>query len=303
MSKQKIEKPIKKVVPHETKREGTGVVMIASGHPMYAHYAYNLAVSLRFMASDIKICLLVSGGSISQLSDEQKAIFSEIKEIPFDYYTDEIVNPFKTKLNLDLLTPYEKTLYLDVDMVWIPRKSVNDMIAQLDGATFQPIILNEIDLETYEHKQGDWFDYSDVKGDITKLYNISSEVMYFEKTDIFKKARKVYDDNKLNVVSFGGAQPDEPYFMVAMAMSEEKPLYTEYIATYWQNRYFTKMMKDDYVYDNFFLVSAGGNINAQNTIRMYNRTVGSVFYGMGIQSAPYKLQDKRNVLKKERMLL
>lgn len=297
--------PVSRETAQTKEKKERGCILVALGHPMYTHYAHLMAVGLKLAGED-NVCLLTDGGGLDMLSEDQKKMFSEIKYIPFDMYSDNgVVNYFKAKLHLDKLTPYKKTLYLDVDQAWNQRRTVQDLYSIYDGCSFQPIILGSFSTTEREIKAGDWMNYADLKTyyEIESVYDLSSEVLYFEETNIFELARKVYDENKFEVKKFGGGKPDEPYFIAALALSGIKPKYTDFIPSYWQNRFFTKMLKDEDVYNNFFLISAGGNRNAINTERMFNAINGANFNKIGLATMPYKLQHKNRVLKKERQEL
>lgn len=282
-------------------------MLIAHGHPMYAHYAYNLTVGIKNTDRTIQVALITSGNCTGQLSEDQLSLFDQIIEAKAEWIEHKSgQNYLLNKLYLDEATPFAKTLYLDVDMAWNGRKSINELFDLLNGCTFQPVIYRMIDCENYEQNVGDWMDYKqlhEVYG-IKSTPELSSEVIYFEEgTTVFAKARKVYDENKLTVRAFAGAKPDEPYLSAGYALSDETVRFIGWTPTYWQNRYFTKFKKDEDILTEYYAVSAGGNINAKNTERLYNTLTGASFNGMGISRTPYKLQHKRNVLKRERQLL
>lgn len=55
--------------PHENiawpfKAYERGILLAVFGHPMYAHYAYNLAVGLRYHDPNIKIAVVKEGDSL-----------------------------------------------------------------------------------------------------------------------------------------------------------------------------------------------------------------------------------------------
>lgn len=286
-------------------KEGTGVLLMAHGHPMYAHYAYNLAVGLRFAKCEHPIAIITSGRCLDILEPEQRKVFDIVIPAKTEWITDKDgTNYLLNKLYLDDATPFEKTLFLDVDMVWNPRRKVSDLLAEVDGKEFQPIVFNLIDINTYTRGAGDWMDYKDVAAyaGVTNLAEISSELMYFESTNVFKEARKAYNAG-FNVRPFAGGKPDEPYLMAAYAKVNKGQTPNIFVPTYWQNRNIRHFLKDEDIYNGYYAISAGGNLNAVNTVRIYNTLTGAIFNGMGIKRTPYKLQHKRNVLKKERALL
>ncbi|MDI7010197.1 hypothetical protein, partial [Pseudomonas aeruginosa] len=59
------------------KAYGRGILLAVFGHPMYAHYAYNLAVGLRYHDPNVKIAVVKEGDSLRML-DGKESIFDEI---------------------------------------------------------------------------------------------------------------------------------------------------------------------------------------------------------------------------------
>jgi len=107
-----------------------GIMLVATGHPYYGNMAYNLAISIKSV-EDISIAVVFTGASLSHLSASQVAIFDHKIEAPDDYRTG-----FGVKLHLDQLTPYDQTLCLDVDMLWLSRKP-SDLFDELNGKQFR----------------------------------------------------------------------------------------------------------------------------------------------------------------------
>jgi len=291
----------------KTDKKGTGIVLIAHGLPIWGFYAFNLAVGLKRVSPTIPITVVTSGGAFSQL--EKKEIDSVIDNIiqasPQWTSTATGYDVFYNKLCLDLCTPYEKTLYLDVDQAWIPRRPVEDLLAITEGSSFFPVTYKEIDCATYERVNGDWMDYKQLKEfyGVDKCHTISSEIMYFEEgTEVFKNARKVYNDNKIERKKFGDGHADEPFITAGMALSKVDPAFVPFTPSYWQGRNYKKIPKDESVYQEYFTVSIGGNWNAQNSERMYNAITGANYYEMGVKRPVYKAQHKKLAVKSRQVL-
>ena len=100
-------------------QDNTGILLVCAGHVYYARLAYNLLVSLRHHDKDIPVSILVSGDGFGYLDPEQQKQFTNVIPIPMGD------DPYKVKLHLDEYTPYDNTLFLDVDMVWCPTISTS----------------------------------------------------------------------------------------------------------------------------------------------------------------------------------
>tara|TARA_R110000868_G_scaffold25994_3_gene100710 strand:+ start:656 stop:1540 length:885 start_codon:yes stop_codon:yes gene_type:complete len=291
----------------KTDKKELGIVLIAHGLPMYGFYAFNLAVGLKRVSPTIPITVITSGGAFSQLEklEIDSVIDNMIVSNPEWTNTKTGYDVFYNKLCLDLCTPYEKTLYLDVDQAWIPRRPVEDLLSIVEGNPFVPITFKEIDCATYERVNGDWMDYKQLKEfyGVDKCYTISSEIMYFESgTEVFKNARKVYNDNKIDRKKFGDGHADEPFITAGMAMSKVQPPFTPFVPSYWQGRDYKKIPKDESVYQEYFTVSIGGNWNARNAERMYNAITGANYYEIGVSRPLYKAQHKKLAVKSRQVL-
>ncbi len=291
----------------QKQKTGTGIVLIAHGEPMWGFYAFNLAVGLKRVSPSIPITVITSGGAFSQLEKKEidSVIDNLVEALPQWTTTKRGYDVFYNKLCLDQCTPYEKTLYLDVDQAWIARRPVEDLLSIVEGNPFVSVTYKEIDCKNYEREKGDWIDYkqfSEFYG-IDKCFTISSEIMYFESgTDVFKNARKVYEDNKIESRKFGAGHADEPYLSGGMALSKIDPAFIPFTPSYWQGRNYRKIPKDESVYQEYFTVSIGGNWNAPNSERMYNAITGANYYEMGVKRPVYKAQHKKLAVKSRQVL-
>lgn len=282
-------------------KETTGVVLIAVGHPMYTHYAYNLCVSLKFHNPEIPVTIVTRGGGWDYLFEDQKGLFDHRIEATDDWlHSVHGYDPFYAKLNLDLITPYTRTLFLDVDMIWNNNHTVGELLDSLKGISFTMANRGRTG-EGAPLKSG-WIELSELTKayDLTEVYDLSSEVIYFEAgTKVFEAARKVYHENKMVVKGFGGGKPDEVYFSVAIEQLGIKLHQCPWFPTYWQPFYFQKISKEEFIMDHF-ATSIGGAYIQSNTNKIYNRLCRHYFNRMGIPHQPYQQQAKSRILKERR---
>lgn len=109
----------------------TGVLLISVGSHFYGVLAYNMAVSIR-LKSDIPITLLADEQSLDMLMPQQREVFTEIVEPKYaDYSEERILNPLKLKTRIYDYSPYDKTLYLDVDGLFLGTKRFEDLLSEL----------------------------------------------------------------------------------------------------------------------------------------------------------------------------
>lgn len=186
--------------------------MIATGHAQYGNMAHNLACSIKY-AENIPVALVHDEFSLSHLNDDQKAVFSELIPVPAEYRSG-----FGLKLHLDQLTPFDNTLFLDADMLWLGKKP-SELMADCAGE-FR--IITEGDSDKPNPKYYFWADAADIKKQygVDKIPQTRSEVIYFEKgCKVFKKARELKPESKLTTIrKFGEFIPDELYFNIAIGL-------------------------------------------------------------------------------------
>lgn len=111
MAKQKSE-------PLEIKKDPTrGILLMAFGHSSYGKWAYNMAVSLRHYSPELNIHLVAEE---SVLSDIDQSVFSSVDtNAVLPYRITGGVDPAAAKTMLNEFSPYDQTIYLDVDGIAI----------------------------------------------------------------------------------------------------------------------------------------------------------------------------------------
>jgi hypothetical protein len=305
-SKKKIEAEIKKA---ECKTDKYGVVIIAIGNPIYSHWAFNLCVSLKSHTEGLNVSLITQGNSLVELEQDQKDLFDQIITAP-DECTNGVrgYDVFKCKLHLDELSPYDKTLFLDADTIWNNDHSVTEFIHSLDGIEFTSANRGRIDCIDGNLRSG-WSDLKIIQQlyGIDYVYDLSSEVMYFEKrTKVFKEARKIYEDIRIQPMKFGEGFPDEVFFMVALELCKMKIHESPWYPSYWQPHYIydkVKMKKENEIRQ-FKLLSLGGAFTATNVRRLYYNMAGASLFRIGMidKYPPMIPLMKSQVIKERRMI-
>jgi hypothetical protein len=283
-----------------------GVVLIAAHHPYYGNLAYQLAVSIKCNAPDINISIITEGRGIAHLQSAGRklAIFDKIIVCPEEYYTVKSTNKrdvFKIKTALYDLSPYDETIYFDADMLWLPKKNVNDLMDSFAEVDFT--MSNRGCMKILDAKQGfiQWADPQHIKA-IYKfndelIYNLSSEFIYFKKKkaikSLFAKAMKCFDFQKISHLMFAGGQPDELSFTIAMMQTGVYPHQNGYYPAYWE-QYQKKGLSRKDMYDNYYLASFGGSYQDKSTISFYNDLAKAYCRKIGETIIP--LESKREIL-------
>lgn len=245
-----------------------GIILIATGHAGYGQMAYNLACSIKAI-EDIDIAVVHSGAALSHLSGSQRNVFTHVIDLPADYK-----DGFGCKLHLDQLTPFDKTLYLDADMLWL-GKNPSELFAELDGVQFT--IITEGSSESVSNKYYFWADLAEIQAayKVEKVWQIRSEVIYFEKgTKVFKEARKLKPETKLKTIRmFGDKIPDELYFNIACAVLDVSPHKPNWMPAYWSRLHGEIMPNLAVLYRDYYLLSFGSNTASPVMKRTYDNVM------------------------------
>lgn len=244
----------------------TGIIIIATGHPYFGRMAYNLALSIQ-ACEQTNICIVHDGGSMLHLSMEQAKVFTHHKILPTEYKTG-----VQAKLHLDQLTPFDNTLYLDADMVWIGQKKPSQLFSELSGSGFTAI--TEGDSDNPNNKYYFWADAGEIKEaySVAKVYQWRSEVMYFEKgTKVFSAARKLKPSSKLKTTRlFGNVLPDELYINIATAQLDIHPHRYKWTPAYWMRMHGENLPTPAELASQYYLLSAGSNYASPQMKKSYD---------------------------------
>ncbi len=285
-----------------------GIVIYALGHENYYRMAENLAASLianKSAIDAIKICIICD--------DESKLIyqnlFDDLVILETKKFTEngKVVFNNATVLIYDL-SPYDITIKLDADMIWIEGRNVSDLFLELEKVdiTFSNRGHGwDIGNSVWAHEHEIMEAYNFTKKD--KLYKIYGEFLYFKKNkivaDYFKKVKSIYNKPKVFCHAFAnGNMTDELAFQLAcmtLGIYPHKDNYTPVFNTFLG---LDKLMrKYPYELDGFYGYSIGGNFNIEFVKNNYNILAKHYFAKLGL-SNPYQVVDKRNFLPERKKL-
>lgn len=258
-----------------------GVLLLALGHDNYFQMAVNLAASIKHNSPDVRVAII---------NDGKKQIDSGLFDHSIIVEPTGALHAYKTKL-YDL-TPFDKTLFLDVDMIAIPQADFTGFIKELDGVPFT--------MMNVKKEACIWADPEEVravaKNYTDPMYMLYSELFYFEKgkvaKGIFAEAAKQMNCTVSNR-KFAGAVADELAFTLALMKLGVMPHIDDWLPVFWYFRSRKEQTKQPYqLKGKYIAYSIGGNSNPAYVKASYNNL--ALFYGQKMNVAkPYKVIDKR----------
>jgi len=274
-----------------------GIVLFGLGHPFYGRYAYNLAVTIKAVEA-IPVALVCDTTGISHLDESQRSIFDHI-------ILCDLKPNCSAKLHAYDFSPFERTLLLDADMVWLPQKTPSDLFKELEGVEFTGITEGSTDFPS-----GHYFFWAEVQeirdkyGIEGNIYQWRTEVLYFERSE---KVKQLFDDalaiNKNHGLSyvkeFAAGIPDELSINISAAKNGIEPHVFKWQPSYWPRLHRDQIPEAGTLYREYYLLSAGGNMNAENTKKFYNNIVKAQapkvghYFSFGLQSKHTFLAERR----------
>jgi len=280
-----------------------GIVIYAIGHHNYYYMAENLAASLisnGVKEAGISICLLCDNKNKIRYPE----LFNDVVVLEKEVYMveDKIVFNNVTVLVYDL-SPYDITMKLDADIIWLGGRPVDKLFNQLKKTEITFSNLGP----GWGKQYSPWTNEATLKNkykftDDHKLYRVFGEFIYFKKSvrikKYFDKLKKVYAFPKVKCQEFSnGSMTDELAFQITSMEMEIYPHEDNYTPVF---NHFLNMKDLDRVYpyqlpDNFFAYSIGGNMTNQWIKNNYNTLAKHYFNKNGL-SAPYLASNKKSFL-------
>lgn len=271
-----------------------GIMIFACGHSCYGRWAYNLCLSIKAVEPDFPVCIVHSENSLSHLIEDRRKVFDHMILLPGG-------TGFGVKLEIDHLSPFEETLYLDADMAWMPKRKPSELFNELKDVEFTSI--TEGHTEDKSQKYYFWADPDEIRevyGIEGRIYQWRCEVMYFKKTErvnkMFTLARKIHADPGLKtIMKFGNQVPDELSLNIATAVYDIHPHEYKWCPALWPRLHKVHVTNPAEVYNHYYLLSAGGNYATGDVKRLYNNI-------MKIACAKFKTQhifpliDKKSII-------
>ncbi|HUM47977.1 MAG TPA: hypothetical protein PLD84_13690 [Chitinophagales bacterium] len=290
-----------------------GIIIIGAGDPYYGRLAINNAASIRSHDANIPILIYTTAGCIpSSVMETVHKSNITIDLLPEESYIAEgKVNYFRPKTYLYALSPFEKTICLDADMLWLPSIKPERVFKELEGSKFSCSNEGFVDVKTGVSNTTRWYqfwaDYDEIIGAYgvrlkEKFYQLRTEFIYFEKCKeakrLFGVAQKIYDEKKLSYSSIAGVVPDELAFNIASSVLGLYPHKDRWCPAYWWFRRYMMREGNMNVFEiqfKFPLLSIGGNKQQEYVLTFYNQRAEGYTKKIGLRG--YKaIHNKAEVL-------
>lgn len=249
----------------------------------YGRYAYNMAHSIRHY-TNLPIHLLTDKESIAGID---QSIFDSIETIDFERNEAGKIDNCFAKIKLYERSPFDKTLYLDVDGVML-----NDPIGVFHILEGKNIYTQPMG----KGKRGDDISYSWASNDIvwdrfglnedTIFPTCQTSIIYFEKSkeskSFFKKLHFNYK-NKLKPIEYremwgrSNQHPDELYYSITMAQFNIVP--EDFNPVFFPE----KLETITNIENNYYVLSMyGGNNVRPYALGLYDRILQKVLRAKGM---------------------
>lgn len=262
-----------------------GVLLIALGRE-YNKLAYNLTKSIKKHNSTLQVACITDSTDGEFLD----AFDQVIKPRPLDYVEGYQFNPFKLKTFMYDYSPFDETIYLDVDAVCL--KDISGLFCD-----FKIQEVARYDIKEADKSDCVWFESL---LDIFKLYDLkdvypeyNSSFVAFNKSSqngkYFELVKKMYNDRRFDYTKIGMNYPDEMAFGIASSMLKHYSTDIEVpICFWWSNKKLTlEEIKEKY----YFIGFAGGFVASKYL---------GYYHGLMKQLSPHwKLEMKNKIFHKK----
>lgn len=263
-----------------------GILLLATGHANYYRMAVNLAASIKRHNPLIHISVVVDA-------------FKDDCEL-FDgiILAHNSVLPGELKTRIYDISPYDRTLYLDVDMIMLPDRDISELFTELEEVPFT--IMNTCIGDDYSV----WVDGSAIRkatGNMSDpLPAYYSELIYFEKGEYtasyFKEVKYQYMTSELRGKQFAGGMADELAFILASMKDKVFPHKLNWLPVFWHFRDRKDTGLQPYqLAKKYYGYSLGGNRTPPHVKAQYDNLVSYYAQVMKV-TKPYKAIDKRMYL-------
>lgn len=262
-----------------------GVILLALERSIYGRMAFNSALCVRALMPNLPIHLFYSGDSLKSLSPVHRSFFSNIEELPKEYFTyDDKFKPFRCKSRIYEISPFDETLYLDADTAIFRNKKFlefwNQPKREIEIQTFNLINLtNGSKVFESEHHSGLWLKYNLMAAhygiEKKTLPQMNSSFMYFRKgeraEEFFNLTKTLFDSPDAPAPNFRGEFPDEFFFQTAGAMLEVFPTNIPFVPLFGSHE--TKYKGNHQLFTEYMGIMTYGLKSLNHVKAAYNDTI------------------------------
>lgn len=299
--------------PVKKKKESRGILILALGHANYGHMAYTLAASIKALSPDEKIAICYTPGVFSKVSETD--LHKQVDQlIPCPKSYIEGGNYIRAKAYLYDISPFDKTLFLDADMIWSNFLPAHQLLNELEKDKVKFTCMNEgyISMEDFKGELTPgytfWAEPVDIKERFInyknirsgKMYQTRTELLYFVKSEknakLFETVKTVYDGHGVKMTAFAkNKTPDELAYNIALCIHGIEPHRLKWAPVYWHWRHASNRMQLYNVAKHYYAYSIGGALLRPPVKAQYDIMAGAVFKKLGIRN-PYSAKAKYQFL-------
>lgn len=281
-------------------KQNKGIVLFAVGHPYYGRMAYNLAVTIKATGTQIPIAIIHDETALNHLDRAQLKLF----DILIQAKPQTTINVLR--LTLPRYTPFNETLALDVDMLWVGGDPA-ELFALLDERDFTAINEGYIDMDNNEgHTTGKYTHWADpnkikeaydLKG---RLYQIRGEFILMRKgktaNALYTEARRVQKESKIETHRWAdGDVTDEFALNLALNKLGLELHQSQWLPTYWPQRERFILPSIKQLQAEYYGLSFGGNRITPQLKTMHDIILKNACLKLGLPFV-FTIQPKRNYL-------
>ena len=293
-----------------------GFFLFATSHPYFGRLAANLASTIKAADPTAKISVATDNIGLNHLNESEMNLFDKI--ITPHGMGEGLSGVQAARLQLPYLTPYDETIAVDADMLWLPKAQPSDIFGLLNNERDFTIVnegFTDLDAQVsaldkarknplaYTH----WADAMDVKNayDLRgKLYKVRGEFIVFRRTDnvehLFKTAAAIQQEPAVDVTTLGGGIPEEFALNIALNLCGIEPH-----ADFWEPAYWPALhgnfIPQPYKLKGYAAISFGGNSVARQSQKFYDQIAAAAASKNDIKYR-FPLQPKRHYLPERRKM-
>jgi hypothetical protein len=292
-------------------RKPYGVLLFATGNAYYTLMAVRLAVSIHATNPEgMNIAICVDETCNNSLLKQFSKLFDEIILLDNKILLDS-GDVLYAKLNADLLSPYDKTLMLDVDMLMLPGKGMNLTAYFIRAEAYAFYVQNRGFCNVGDEPKSNEPAYWAYSADIAKAYRLTEgkiyhymgEWVYFDRSvstigKYFELCRTLYKEKAMDIEVIGNmSYNEEVVYAVASNMLSLYPSTNDF-TTFWEQRVPASEHRMDRLElsKKYYAISLGGSFISNRIKTDYEDLIAAYIYKFQYKGIPRVLHSKRTAL-------
>lgn len=289
-----------------------GILILALGHAYFGRLAHNLAVSIKAVEPDMPIALVWAGHALDHLKVFHLAdTFDYVIEATAESFTrNGKAEYIKSKTFIYDFSPFDETLYLDADTIWLHWHKPTEIFNQLQDVDFTAECRGFVNMADGTNDYIRWARMDEIRAayelpEDAKYYQVSSEFIYFKKSErvagLFEHWKDNYDNLKIpvripqksgpEITEFSGGIPDELPLSIAMMQTGIYPHKETFVPVFWQ----TYEKKIPSTLQHYYALSMGGKVTGDWSRKQYDNINQHNMNAAGLRYI-WKSKNKRSFL-------